>query len=186
MEYIAYFTVIFVTLGCCFLVDHLLKRHKEKQGEQRRVRPAKRSVLFGIIVCFLGLVFALNFGAKSWLIFAGAIICLLMGVTLIVVYFCTGITYDEQGFTYRAPGRRAAQYRYADITGERALMTRGGVNAALMVGENEIYLYESMDGVGIFLKTAYEGWLKAKGLDSESCPPPNPACLVWFPEPPEA
>lgn len=182
MKYIAYFTVIIFTFGCCFLVDNLLKRHSAKKGRLCRVRPAKRSVLFGIIISFLALVFGLYFGDKHWLVLVGAVICLLFGIGMIAVYCFTGITYDEQGFTYRALGRKTKHFRYADITGERALLTRSGVNAVLLLGDDEVYLYESMEGVHAFLKAAYEGWLSARNLDGEAFPPPNPTYLVWFPE----
>lgn len=185
MEYIAYFTVIIVTLAICFLVDTLFKRRRNRRGVPNRVKPQKRTATFGIILSFLGMAFAFRV-ADGWLLLAGAIVVLAMGIFLIGVYFLTGIVYDQDGFTYKALFRKAKTYRYADITGETALLTRSGVNAMLLVGEDEVHIYQSMDGLNNFLKTAYQGWLKARGMREEDCPPPNPTYFVWFPEPPEA
>lgn len=182
MEYIAYFTVIIVTLALCFLVDTLFKRHRKKKGNPNQVKPNKRSAAFGIILCFLALAIGFNF-LDTWYMVLGAIVVLAMGAFLLVVYGCTAIVYDEDGFTYKTPLHKAKTYCYADITGQNALLTRSGVNSMLLVGDSEIHIYESMEGVNDFLKTAYHGWLQAKGMTEAECPPPNPTYLVWFPEP---
>lgn len=182
MEYVAYFTIIAVTLLLCWLVDTLCKRLRARKDVRNRVKPQTRSAAFGVILCFLSIVFALNF-LKVWYAVLAAVFLLAMGILLIVVYCRTTISYDAEEFTYQTPFHRAKTYRYADITGQMAVLARSGVNTMLMVGDAEIHLYESMTNVNDFLKTAYRGWLAATGKTEEECPPVNPSYLVWFPEP---
>ncbi len=181
MKYIAYFTVIALTFGMCFLVDTLCKRLRGKRRGPNRVRPQKRTAAFGIILAFLGLSFAVGVRGH-WLVVVGSALLLLLGGMLITVYFATGLTYDQAGFTYKTPFHRAKAYRYEDITGQNTLLTRAGVQVLLRVAGDEVQLYEAMEGLNDFFSTAYEGWLKARGLTREQCPPPNPAYYVWFPE----
>lgn len=182
MEYVAYFTIIAVTLLLCWLVDTLCKRLRTRKDVRNRVKPQTRSAAFGVMIGFFGVVCLLNF-AKVWYVILGALLLLAMGILLIVVYARTTIFYDAEEFTYQTPFHRAKTYRYADITGQTAVLTRSGVNTMLMVGGAEIHLYESMTAVNDFLKTAYHGWLNAHGKTEEECPPVNPSYLVWFPEP---
>lgn len=185
-QYIPVIVVAVVTFGICFLVDWLLKRRKKNQVPQNKVRPQRRTLVFGLVLSFLALSIGLGYMEQGALIVVGCCVIFLMGVLLLYIYGATSIVYDDEGFTDKAPFRKARRFSYGDITGEMAVMARSGVNAMLYVGKNEVHLYQSMAGVQDFLKTAYHGWLAQTGRTEDECPPPNPMYLVWFPEPDEA
>ena len=77
------------------------------------------------------------------------------------------------------------EYRYADIRGQRSLMTRGGINTILFVGEDELNLYSAMQNLNPFLKTAFFRWCEEKRIDPDSVEN-NPRMFTWFPDPDEA
>lgn len=181
MQYVAYISVMIITFSACFGVDTLLKHFQNRKPTFGKVKPQKRTAVFGIVLAFLGLAVALNFTSVSYGLFCGVIVGA-MGVFLLVVYCGTTIAYDEHGFSYHTPLHRAKSYRYGDIVGQTALMTRSGVNTMLYVGNDEIHLYQSMEGLQDFLQTAYRGWLAEKNLTEEECPPPNPTYYQWFAE----
>lgn len=185
-QYIPYIVTAVLTFGVCILVDFLSRRRAKKKAAYRKVKPAKRTTFFGTILTFLGIVVLLFYTSKFgiWAIIGGSLI-LLLGLFMLLIYLCTGITYDESSCTCRTLGHRAKTLRYADITGQTALYTRSGVSTMLHFGKETVDVYESMAGVSDFLSTAYEGYLKAKGLTREEYPAPNPGSLLWFKEPNE-
>jgi hypothetical protein len=183
-KYLPYLLVAAFTFLICFLVD-LIARRGRRETSDRRVRPQRRTLIFGVVISFLALVLGLQFLELSWLAPVAGGVCLLLGIGLILVYFGSVIVYDDRGFTCRSLWKHPKHYCYADITGERALLARSGVNAVLFLGQEQVYLYQSMQGVNEFLRTAYEGYLAAKGLSDADFPAPNPGNMIWFPEPPE-
>ena len=73
-------------------------------------------------------------------------------------------------------------YHYNQIKGQRSLMTRGGINTILFVGEDEINLYSAMQNLGAFLNKAFFRWCDARGIDPDSIEN-NPRMLTYFPDP---
>lgn len=184
-QYLPYIIVAALTFAICFAVDSLSKRRRRGQPARRQVKPRRTTVVFGLVLSFFGLGVGLRFLGQDTLITVCSAGVLLMGVGLLYVYGATAIVYDDEGFTDKAPFRRPKRHDYGDIRGERALMTRSGVNAMLYAGQDEVHIYQSMEGVQEFLKTAYHGWLAQTGRTQDDCPPPNATYLVWFPEPEE-
>ena len=78
--------------------------------------------------------------------------------------------------------RREKEFHYSQIRGQRSLMTRGGINTILFVGDEEINLYSSMQNLNAFLNKAFYRWCAAKGIDPDSVEN-NPRMFTWFPDP---
>ena len=74
------------------------------------------------------------------------------------------------------------EFHYSQIRGQRSLMTRGGINTILFVGDEEINLYSSMQNLNAFLNKAFYRWCAAKGIDPDSVEN-NPRMFTWFPDP---
>lgn len=70
-----------------------------------------------------------------------------------------------EGFLYKAWGHGKKEFRYSQIKGQRSLLTRGGVNTILFVGNEEINLYSAMQNLNAFLSKAFFKWCAAKGID---------------------
>lgn len=184
-QYLPYLIVAILTFSLCFLVDSLSKRRRRGRPAVRRVKPRKLAISFGLALTFFGLGAGLRFLGEDVLLTVCCAGVLLMGIALIAIYLSTSIVYDDEGFTDKAPFRKAKRHRYGEIRGQTSLLTRSGVNAMLLAGDDEVHIYESMDGVQEFLQAAYHGWLAQTGRTEADCPPPNPTYLVWFPEPEE-
>lgn len=166
--------------GLCFLVDRLLSRGKTKLSAPNTVRQPRRAFVVGIVMLVMGIACALFVRGGLGLI--GGIVIALLGAVLILSYFSFAIDYDDEGFTVR--GLRASKrYRYAQIAGERAIATRGGIHVMLFAGDSSVELSEAMQGARAFLSHAYYARCRQKGMDPEDNPPPAPEALVWFEEP---
>ena len=75
----------------------------------------------------------------------------------------------RDSFLYKTLRGGKKEYRYADIRGQRSLMTRGGINTILFVGEDELNLYSAMQNLNPFLKTAFFRWCEAKAHRPRFC-----------------
>ena len=53
----------------------------------------------------------------------------------------------------------------------------------LYVGQEEVNLYSSMNGAQNFMRAAFNGWCKSRGLEPDESLAPNPGNMIWFPEP---
>ena len=107
---------------------------------------------------------------------------LLFGVLLLCTYFSVVIYYDDEGFLYKAWGHGKKEFRYSQIKGQRSLLTRGGVNTILFVGNEEINLYSAMQNLNAFLSKAFFKWCAAKGIDPDTIEN-NPRMATYFPDP---
>ncbi len=171
----------------CFLIDTLLKHlfHKSKlERSKTAVRPARRSATFGVLLLFIPVVVLLFFMPEGGdtLLTIGCIAALIFGVILLVSYFSVTIYYDDEKFLYKTLRGGKKEFRYNQIRGQRSLMTRGGINTILFVGDEEINLYSSMQNLNAFLNKAFYRWCAAKGIDPDSVEN-NPRMFTWFPDP---
>ena len=109
-------------------------------------------------------------------------LALIFGVILLVNYFSVVIYYDDEKFLYKTLRGGKKEFHYGQIRGQRSLMTRGGINTILFVGDEEINLYSSMQNLNAFLNKAFYRWCAAKGIDPDSVEN-NPRMFTWFPDP---
>ena len=112
----------------------------------------------------------------------GSIVAIIFGVILLCTYFSVVIYYDDEGFLYKAWGHGKKEFRYSQIKGQRSLLTRGGVNTILFVGNEEINLYSAMQNLNAFLSKAFFKWCAVKGIDPDTIEN-NPRMATYFPDP---
>ena len=121
-------------------------------------------------------------GTPDTLFLIGSAVAVIFSVLLLCTYFSVVIYYDDEGFLYKAWGHGKQEFRYSQIRGQRSLLTRGGVNTILFVGEEEINLYSAMQNLNAFLSKAFFKWCAAKGIDPDSVEN-NPRMATYFPDP---
>lgn len=171
----------------CFAVDKLLgrlfpKTEVEKNGNV--VRPARRSVIIGILLLFTALctaVFALP-KHDDTILLLGTIFAALFGILLLINYFSVQIWFDEEKFLYKPLRGKKKEYRYGQICGQRSLMTRGGINITLFVADDTLNLYSSMQNLAPFLSKAFYRWCEEKNIQPDTVEN-NPRLFTWFPDP---
>ena len=184
---------IFVLIVCaavfliCFLIDTLFKLIFPKsrlEKSKQVVRPPRRSAVIGVILTFAGAAMLVKLlPEKSDVLFLiGSIVAVIFGVILLCTYFSIAIYYDDEGFLYKAWGHGKKEFRYSQIKGQRSLLTRGGVNTILFVGDEEINLYSAMQNLNAFLSKAFFKWCAAKGIDPDTVEN-NPRMATYFPDP---
>ena len=171
----------------CFLIDTLFKLIFPKsrlEKSKQVVRPPRRSAVIGVILTFAGAAMLVKLlPEKSDVLFLiGSIVAVIFGVILLCTYFSIAIYYDDEGFLYKAWGHGKKEFRYSQIRGQRSLLTRGGVNTILFVGDEEINLYSAMQNLNAFLSKAFFKWCAAKGIDPDTVEN-NPRMATYFPDP---
>ena len=171
----------------CFLIDTLFKLIFPKsrlEKSKQVVRPPRRSAVIGVILTFAGAAMLVKLlPEKSDVLFLiGSIVAVIFGVILLCTYFSIAIYYDDEGFLYKAWGHGKKEFRYSQIKGQRSLLTRGGVNTILFVGDEEINLYSAMQNLNAFLSKAFFKWCAAKGIDPDTVEN-NPRMAPYFPDP---
>ena len=171
----------------CFLIDTLFKLIFPKsrlEKSKQVVRPPRRSAVIGVILTFAGAAMLVKLlPEKSDVLFLiGSIVAVIFGVILLCTYFSIAIYYDDEGFLYKAWGHGKKEFRYSQIKGQRSLLTRGGVNTILFVGDEEINLYSAMQNLNAFLRQAFFKWCAAKGIDPDTVEN-NPRMATYFPDP---
>lgn len=176
-----------VVFLCCFLIDLLLRvifPKSDREKSKKTVRPPRRSAVIGIILTFAGTAMLVKLLPEPTdvLFLIGSIVAVIFGVILLCTYFSVVIYYDEEGFLYKAWGHGKKEFRYSQIRGQRSLLTRGGVNTILFVGDEEINLYSAMQNLNAFLNKAFFKWCEAKNLDPDSIEN-NPRMATYFPDP---
>lgn len=182
MPYLILILFMALVFGICFGVDRLIKK-LVPTDDRKAVRLPRRSVIFGILLTFLGFVMLLNFWSQlEWYFRIGSGIVLLMGIFLLVQYSAFSIRYDEEGFTCRSLGKKPMYCRYEEILGQKSIVARSGVNSTLYTVHGEVPIYSAQAGVDDFLKTAFSVWCKKSGTDPDAVEN-NPAYLTYFPEP---
>ena len=165
-KYIFVLIVCAVVFLICFLIDTLFKvifpKSKLEKSKQV-VRPPRKSAVAGVILTFAGVAVLIKNLAGT-------------PDTLFLIYF------DDEGFLYKAWGHGKKEFRYSQIRGQRSLLTRGGVNTILFVGDEEIILYSAMQNLNAFLSKAFFKWCAVKGIDPDTIEN-NPRMATYFPDP---
>ncbi len=186
-KYIFVLIVCAVVFLICFLIDTLFKvifpKSKLEKSKQA-VRPPRRSAVIGVILTFAGAAMLVKLLPEKTdvLFLIGSIVAIIFGVILLCTYFSVVIYYDDEGFLYKAWGHEKKEFRYSQIKGQRSLLTRGGVNTILFVGDEEINLYSAMQNLNAFLSKAFFKWCAARGIDPDSVEN-NPRMATYFPDP---
>ena len=184
---------VFLALFCgvvflvCFLIDKLLQKLFPKHDLEKSkavVRPPRKSAIFGVLLLVFPLMALLFWMPEEGdtLLTICCIGAMLMGAFLLFTYFSVAIYYGEDGFLYKTLRGGKKEYRYADIRGQRSLMTRGGINTILFVGSDEINLYSAMQNLNAFLNKAFFRWCAEKGIEPSEIEN-NPRMFTWFPDP---
>ena len=172
-KYIFVLIVCAVVFLICFLIDTLFKvifpKSKLEKSKQV-VRPPRKSAVAGVILTFAGVAVLIKnlAGTPDTLFLIGSIVAIIFGVILLCTYFSVVIYFDDEGFLYKAWGHGKKEFRYSQIRGQRSLLTRGGVNTILFVGDEEINLYSAMQNLNAFLSKAFFKWCAVKGIDPDT------------------
>ena len=185
MQYLAVLIVAALVFGICYLLDKGFEkafRSKPQHKSGLAVRPHKRYAAFGAILIALGTasIFA---GLSNTLLLVGGIVVLILGIGLIVYYTTFGVFYDEDSFIYTTFGKKSVEYYYRDIKCQQLYILQGGntIIELHMKDGRAISLQSAMLGVYAFLDTAFAGWCRQKGINSDNCDFYNPANSCWFP-----
>jgi len=184
---------LFVTLltaaavfGICYLVDKGFTRAfrgKAQHSSGLAVRVNKRYGVFGTALSVLG-VLAVCVGINGGLaLIIGGSLVLLMGVCLAIYYLTHGIFYDGESFLVASFRKKDRVYRYEEIQQQKLYLVQGGniiIELYLRDGSS-VSLQSSMDGIYLFLDTAFAGWCLQKGIDPRDCTFHDPSKSWWFP-----
>ena len=185
MQIFAILIIAAVIFGICYLFDKGFQktfRNKPQHKSGLSIRPNKRYATFGLILLILGLA-AIFSSAESVVLLVGGIVILVMAIGLIVYYMTFGVFYDENSFLFTSFGKKSMEYRYQDIKSQQLYVIQGGnvVIELHMVDGNAVSLQSPMVGVYAFLDTAFAGWCRQKGINSDDCSFYDPANSCWFP-----
>lgn len=175
------FLCVFVFL-VCFLIDMLVKKLQKKKDDAGVVRMPKRSAAFGILlICFAICAFLFWVPAEELWLKIGCFVIAAMGAILLVQYGAFCIRYGEDGFSVREFRKPERKYTYAQIEGQRSLLTRSGVHTTLFVAGEQVTLTSAMDGAQAFLCKAFYKWCDLRGIEPDSVEN-NPRMMTYFPD----
>ena len=186
MNLIFVILVAAAVFGLCLLVDKVFTRKFRSKAQHcsgLAVRVNKRYGVFGVGLAVLG-VLAVCVGISGGLALTlGGIVVMLMGICLSVYYLTHGIFYDGDTFLVASFRKEDRVYDYSCILEQKLFLVQGGnviIELYLQDGTS-VSLQSSMDGVYLFLDTAFAGWCMQKGIDPQSCDFHDPSKSWWFP-----
>ena len=172
--------------GICYLVDKGFTRSFRSKAQHQSgmaVRVNKRYGVFGVGLSVLGIL-AVCVGIHGGMaLMIGGVLVLLMGVCLAVYYLTHGIFYDGESFLVASFRKKDRVYRYDSIQQQKLYLVQGGnVIIELYLSDGtSVSLQSSMDGIYLFLDTAFAGWCLQKGIDPRGCTFHDPSKSWWFP-----
>ncbi len=172
--------------GVCHLVDKAftkLFRSKAQHRSGMAVRVNKRYGVFGVGLTVIGIL-AICLGVTSGLaLMLGGIVVLAMGICLAVYYLTHGIFYDGESFLVASFRKQDRVYQYEEIQEQKLYLVQGGsvIIELYLLDGTSVSLQSSMDGIYLFLDTAFAGWCIQKGIDPQSCDFHDPSKSWWFP-----
>ena len=191
MTLITTLLVAAAVFGLCWVVDKSFSnafRSKAQHNSGMAVRVNKRYGVFGVGLSVIG-VLAICVGVTGGLgLLIGGVIVLLMGICLAVYYLTHGIFYDGESFLVASFRKQDRVYRYEEIKEQKLYLVQGGsiIVELYMNDSTSVSLQSSMDGVYLFLDTAFAGWCLQKGIDPQTCEFHDPGKSWWFPHEEEA
>ena len=186
MNILSVLLIAAVVFGACHLIDKLFTsafRSKAQHLSGMAVRVNKRYGIFGISLSVLG-VLAIGVGITGGLaLVIGGILVLIMGLCLSVYYLTHGIFYDGESFLVASFRKEDRIYQFDQIREQKLYLVQGGsvIIELYMDDGTSVSLQSSMDGVYLFLDTAFAGWCLQKGIDPQSCGFHDPSKSWWFP-----
>lgn len=172
--------------GLCHLIDKWFSKRFRSKAQHRSgmcVRVNKSYGVFGVGLSVLGIL-AIAVGLTGGILLAvGGAVVLAMGLCLGVYYLTHGIFYDGESFLVASFRKKDRVYAYRDICQQRLYMVQGGsVIIELHINDGStVSLQSTMDGVYLFLDTAFAGWCMQNGVDPASCDFHDPEKSWWFP-----
>lgn len=186
MSLISTLIIAAIVFGLCYLADKIFTasfRNKAQHRSGMAVRVNKRYGVFGVGLSVLG-VLSIGVGITGGkaLIFGG-IVVLMMGICLAMYYLTHGIFYDGESFLIASFRKKDRVYRYDEIQEQKLFLVQGGnvIIELYMKDGSAVSLQSSMDGIYLFLDTAFAGWCLQKGLDPQACSFHAPSKSWWFP-----
>lgn len=185
MQYLTVLILAALVFGVCYLFDkgfEKLFRNKAQHHSGLSVRVNKRYAAFGAIMLALGTAAIFAGLGGDWLLIAGGILILIVGVCLIVYYATFGIFYDADSFILTTFGKKSTTYYFKDIKSQQLYTASGNTIIELhMKDGRNISLQAAMIGVYPFMDIAFAGWCRQTGRKPEECSFYNPANSCWFP-----
>ena len=186
MSMISTLLIAALVFGLCYLIDKLFTAKFRSKAQHRSglaVRVNKRYGVFGVALSVLG-VLAIGVGVTGGkaLMIGGGIV-LIMGICLAVYYLTHGIFYDGDSFLVSTFLKKDRTYVYRNIKEQKLFLVQGGnvIIELYLEDGSSISLQSSMDGVYLFLDTAFAGWCMQKGIDPQTCDFHDPSKSWWFP-----
>lgn len=175
-----------VVFGACRIIDILFTNAFRSKAQHRSglaVRVSKHYGVFGVGLIVLGIL-AMGVGVTggSALILGGAVV-LIMGICLSVYYLTHGIFYDGESFLVASFRKEDRVYQFEQIREQKLYLVQGGnvIIELYMDDDTSVSLQSSMDGVYLFLDTAFAAWCLQKGIDPQTCDFHDPSKSWWFP-----
>ncbi len=186
MSLIFMLIVAAAVFGLCYLVDKVFTASFRSKAQHRSglaVRVNKQYGVFGVALSVLG-VLAIGVGVNGGkALIIGGVVVLLMGICLAVYYLTHGIFYDGESFLIASFRKKDRVYQYHQIQQQKLFLVQGGnvIIELYLHDGSSVSLQSSMDGVYLFLDTAFAGWCMQKGIDPQACDFHDPSKSWWFP-----
>lgn len=174
------------TFGLCYIVDKRFTnsfRNKAQHKSGMAVRVNKHYGGFGVGLAVVGVLSVCVGFANSIALVIGGIVVLTMGLCLAVYYLTHGIFYDGESFLVVSFRKEDRIYRYEEILEQKLYLVQGGniIIELYLLDGTTVSLQSSMDGVYLFLDTAFAGWCLQKGINPQNCDFHDPSKSWWFP-----
>lgn len=186
MNILSMLLIAAVVFGACRVIDVLFTnafRSKAQHRSGMAVRVNKRYGVFGVGLIVLG-VLAIGVGVTGGLaLVLGGAVVLIMGICLSVYYLTHGIFYDGESFLVASFRKEDRVYLFDQIQEQKLYLVQGGsvIIELYMTDGTSVSLQSSMDGVYLFLDTAFAGWCLQRGIDPQTCDFHDPSKSWWFP-----
>lgn len=186
MNLITVIVVAGIVFGACFLVDKAFTRafrSKQQHKSGLAVRANKNYGIFGLALSVLGVLAIITGIFSSFSLPICGVIVLLIGIAMGIHYLSFGIFYDGESFLISSFGKKSVTHFYRDILGQKLYVVTGGsvIVELHMQNGSIVSLQTTMDGVYLFLDTAFAAWCMAAGRDAQSCDFHDPSNCLWFP-----
>ena len=173
------------TLLVCWLVDKgftKVFRSKPQHASGKSVRLNKLYGAGGLILTVLGVSAVFMGTSGEWVMIAGGVLLIALGIGLVTYYMTFGIYYDDDSFVLTTFGRRSTTYRYADIKCQQLYNSYGRIIIELhMTDGRTVQLQAGTVGVYPFLDSAFAAWLRQTGKSRDECAFYDPDNSCWFP-----